>query len=100
NQRLPPPLSAAAALAFYAFKILRGLARLEPKPAAARLHQGRQRIAVVLRIAARGGAEALVTGGAIAELQQAIAELQPHIGVVGPARQALPEIFGRRRIVA
>ena len=53
-----------------------------------------------MRIAARGGAEALVTGGAVAELQQAIAELQPHIGVVGPAHQALPEISGRRRIVA
>src|SRR5580704_18226310 len=85
---------------FLPAEILRGSARLEPKPAAARLHQGRKRVTVVLRIAARGGAEALVTCGAVAELQQAKAELQPHIGVIGPAHQALPEISGRRRVVA
>ncbi len=41
-----------------------------------------------------------MTGLAVAELQQTVAELQPHIRVIGPARQALPEISGRRRVVA
>ena len=67
DRRLSPAIPRAEALAFRPAQELLRRARLEPKPAAARLHQRGERAAVASRIAARGGAEALVAGIALAE---------------------------------
>src|ERR1700734_4302861 len=96
DRHLSPAVSRAKTLAVRPAQKPRSGARLEPEPAAVRLHQRRQRAAKSLGIAACDGAEAVVAGIALTECQETKSKPDPGGLVAGTDDEVTAKKIGGR----